>query len=146
MTFDPSFYFTPENLPPSAVLLGAKFLSYDSDTTLIKFSWAPKPEFTNPSGNVQGGFITAILDDTFGPLVPIVSQGKSFAQSVDIHTHYLRPVPCEPLTSVGEMIKMGRRMAFVRASLYDGQGRECAVANASMIVGDVPKKYQSNSA
>jgi acyl-coenzyme A thioesterase PaaI-like protein len=52
---------------PCADLLGRRLLGHDEDRGWIKFGFEGKPEFLNPAGRVQGGILTAMLDDTMGP-------------------------------------------------------------------------------
>ena len=66
MTFDPHQFFAEENSPPAPLHLGWRLIDFDFDTGWIKTGFDPKPEFLNPSGNIQGGFISAMLDDTLG--------------------------------------------------------------------------------
>jgi Integrase core domain len=53
--------------PPAAQLLGWKLLEVDPERTTIKVEFQARPEFVNPVGLIQGGFLAAMLDDTLGP-------------------------------------------------------------------------------
>ena len=53
--------------PPAASLLGFQLLEIDESKGTIRVRFTAKPEFTNPIGVVQGGFLAAMLDDTLGP-------------------------------------------------------------------------------
>jgi acyl-coenzyme A thioesterase PaaI-like protein len=50
---------------PCANLLGRRLLEHDEARGWTKFGFDGKPEFLNPAGRVQGGFLTAMLDDTW---------------------------------------------------------------------------------
>lgn len=54
-------------LPPAARLLGWRLVAVDPQAGTIEVEFDAKPDFTNPSGFIQGGFIAAMLDDTLGP-------------------------------------------------------------------------------
>ena len=52
--------------PPCAKTLGLEFVQIDGERGTIETKFEAKPEFLNPAGNVQGGFLAAMLDDTMG--------------------------------------------------------------------------------
>ena len=52
--------------PPCAKTLGIEFAAIDGEHGTIEVKFEAKPEFLNPAGNVQGGFLAAMLDDTMG--------------------------------------------------------------------------------
>jgi acyl-coenzyme A thioesterase PaaI-like protein len=45
--------------PPSATHLGARFLEVDVKTGRVVIEFEARPEFVNPAGVVQGGFLAA---------------------------------------------------------------------------------------
>ena len=53
-------------LPPSAQLLGWRLLDARPQEGWMKVGFDAKHEFCNPTGFVQGGFLTAMIDPTMG--------------------------------------------------------------------------------
>ena len=53
--------------PPCAKTLGIEFVQIDGERGTVEVKFEAKPDFLNPAGNVQGGFLAAMLDDTMGP-------------------------------------------------------------------------------
>lgn len=53
--------------PPAARTLGMNLLHVDPETGVLEAEFDGKAEFTNPAGNIQGGFLAAMLDDAMGP-------------------------------------------------------------------------------
>src|SRR5580658_2843853 len=47
--------------------------------------------FTNPMGNVQGGFLAAMLDDTLGPALVATLPDGQFAPTVNLSVSFHRP-------------------------------------------------------
>jgi acyl-coenzyme A thioesterase PaaI-like protein len=45
-------------------MLGFKILSIDAEAGTMETEFEATPQFLNAGGTVQGGFITALLDDT----------------------------------------------------------------------------------
>jgi acyl-coenzyme A thioesterase PaaI-like protein len=64
--------------PKAGETLGIVFTQINADAGTIEVELQGRPEFTNPAGNIQGGFLAAMLDDTMGPaLLPRTSRGNS---------------------------------------------------------------------
>ena len=51
-------------MPPVAGLLGWELQEVDPEAGTIVVRFEGRPEFTNPLGNIQGGMLAAMLDDT----------------------------------------------------------------------------------
>ena len=93
MKFDPHEFFAEENAPPAPLHLGWRLIDFDFDTGWIKTGFEPRAEFLNPSGHIQGGFISAMLDDTLGPSILIKTRGKLIGPTIDpvSYTHLTLP-------------------------------------------------------
>ncbi|MGJ8560790.1 MAG: PaaI family thioesterase [Litorimonas sp.] len=123
--------------PPAAETLGWELLSLDPVAGTIELAFDAKREFTNPAGNVQGGFLAAMLDDTLGPALFAMTDGKRFGSTIDLHIHYLRPVPPGRVTTKGRVVKLGARIAFMEGELFTSDGQLAAKATASASMGDL---------
>lgn len=141
MAFDPERFFNnPDAAPPIAKLLGWKLLAHDAEKQWIRVGFDPKPEFLNPAGLIQGGILTAMLDDTFGPAVIVASQGTLYTSTIDLHTHFLRPVKLGPITTEAIVTKLGKKVAFTEGALFDADGNKCVRATSSASLGPMPGK------
>ena len=71
-------------LPPPACAktLGIEFAEIDGERGMVEVSFEARPEFLNPAGNVQGGFLAAMLDDTMGPALTATLESSEFAPTV----------------------------------------------------------------
>jgi uncharacterized protein (TIGR00369 family) len=108
--------------PPSAKLLGWEFEDIDLERGWIKIRFLARSEFLNPAGTVQGGILSAMIDDTMGPLLFAMSGGKSVPSTIDLHVHFLKPVLEGPVTVEAEVTQMGKTIAFVEGRLFNAQG------------------------
>jgi acyl-coenzyme A thioesterase PaaI-like protein len=54
-------------IPPAAATLGFEFVAADPELKTIDLVFVAREDWTNPSGNVLGAFVAAILYDTLGP-------------------------------------------------------------------------------
>jgi uncharacterized protein (TIGR00369 family) len=90
-----------------------------------------KPEFCNASGNVQGGFLAAMLDDCMGPAILIATNAEMFPSTIDLNVHFL--ATAKPgLIGKGRVVKIGNTIGFVEAELEDAAGGLIARATSTV--------------
>ena len=120
--------------PPAAVLLGWKLVRVDPDAETIEVSFTATEQFLNPAGDVQGGFLAAMLDDTLGPaLVATLGVGQ-WAPTIDLQVQFLRPARPGELHGMGRVVRRGREVAFLAGELRSADGAVVATATASAII------------
>ncbi len=120
-------------VPKAADTLGAAFKHIDSDAGTIEVEFQGKPEFTNPAGNIQGGFLAAMLDDTMGPALAATLKQGEFAPTLNLNISFHRPAAVGALTGKGRVVKRGKDVCFLAAELFQ-QGELIASATATAIV------------
>lgn len=81
------------DLPPSraGTLLGWRFVDYDDALRRIHVEFDAGPMLTNPMGNVQGGFLSAMLDDCMGPAIYATLPANRIAVTVESKTSFVSP-------------------------------------------------------
>lgn len=141
MTINPEMLFTPDLIPACTQLLGGEFLSYDSKNLLVRIKFKPRPEFCNPRGHVQGGFVTAMLDECFSLAAFLCFEGNKICPTVECKTQFFKPVPVQPLIGEGQIIKQGQSIIFTEATLWDEDGILLAKATAT----STPKPFKMPS-
>jgi uncharacterized protein (TIGR00369 family) len=120
--------------PPAAILLGWELVAVDPDAGTIEVSFTATEQFLNPAGEVQGGFLAAMLDDTLGPaLVATLGDGE-WAPTVDLQVQFLRPAKPGTLRGFGRVVRRGRDIAFLAGELRDPDGDVVATATATAFV------------
>ena len=124
-------------VPPASALLGWCFQAYDPEQRRIEISFDGKPAFCNPAGVIQGGLLSAMLDDTMGPAVLVASGGSKLCKTVDLHCHFLRPVPVGPIRCTARVLQLGRSIAFIEGELFDQEGRLCLRGQSSAQLADL---------
>jgi uncharacterized protein (TIGR00369 family) len=117
--------------PPAAATLGWELSEVAPERGEIEVHFSALPSFTNPMGNVQGGFLTAMLDDTLGPaLVATLAPGE-FAVTLELKVSFLRPARPGRLTGRGRVVHRGGSVAFLEGDLRDASGEVLATASAT---------------
>ncbi len=117
--------------PPAAVLLGWTLLAVDPEKGTIRVQFEARTEFLNPIGTVQGGILTAMLDDTMGPAGTAYLGGDALCQTLELKTSFLRPARPGTLYGEGRVVHRGREVIFLEGTLSDDEGRPVATATAT---------------
>jgi uncharacterized protein (TIGR00369 family) len=118
-------------MPPAAALLGFELLAIDPELATIRVRFEAKPEFANPTGYVQGGFLAAMLDETLGPaLVATLSPGH-FAPTIELKVNYVRGAKIGRLVGEGRVVAKTKSIAFLAGELRDEAGKLIATATAT---------------
>ena len=111
---------------PIRTFLGAEIEAMDAGRGWSKVRFSARPEFLNPAGVVQGGMLCAMIDHTIGPLLVAHSQGRCIPSTIDLHVHFLKPVPLGPVTVEAQVTQMGKTIAYAEAKLYSAGGELAA--------------------
>jgi uncharacterized protein (TIGR00369 family) len=118
-------------VPPSAKLLGWHLIDAKPKEGWIKVGFDGKAEFCNPAGFVQGGLLSAMLDDTMGPAVMVMTEGKVFTTTISLTVNFLAPAKPGPITAEAKVTQLGKTIAFVEGRLMAADGTMLATATVS---------------
>ncbi|MGL4541446.1 MAG: PaaI family thioesterase [Polymorphobacter sp.] len=127
-------------MSPSARLLGMELLEVDSKAGRVLMRFQPKPEFCNPMGTVQGGFVAAMLDDAAAYAAIIHSGERIAVPTIELKVSFFAAARAgKPLMVEGRCLKLGKRVAFMEADMRDSEGKLLARLTTSaspMKMGD----------
>jgi len=117
--------------PPCFVTMNAEFAAYESRSSLTVYF--PVTEgILNPVGAMQGGFITAAIDNVMGPLSYLAM--RSPASTLDIHTQFVRAVTIgDTLTVTARVLSRGPVTLVMSAEVRNARGKLVATATANAI-------------
>ena len=122
--------------PKAAETLGVKFLKIEPDQGSIEMSFEGKEEFLNPVGNIQGGFLAAMLDDTMGPALAATLGKGEFTPTISLNVQFLAPAKVGKIYGYGEIVKKGKQICYLKGKLVQND-RVVATATASAIIQKV---------
>jgi uncharacterized protein (TIGR00369 family) len=97
----------------------------------VRIGFDGKPEFCNPAGFIQGGILTAMLDDTMGPAVFVMTDGKLYTATITMTVNFLAPVKPGPIVGEANVTQLGKTIAFVEGRLIAPDGVVIATSSAS---------------
>jgi uncharacterized protein (TIGR00369 family) len=116
---------------PVLGLLGAVPISYDTETGEVVVEYFARDEFLNIVGSVQGGILTAMLDNAMSFAVLAAMEPIYVAPSLEIKTSYMSPGPAGQIIGRGNLIRLGRTIAFMEGKLFDPEGKLVATATGT---------------
>jgi uncharacterized protein (TIGR00369 family) len=125
--------------PPCARHLGFELIDYSIEAGWAEAAFSPRPEFANPAGAVQGGFVVAMLDDTMSFAASLSRRFEVIVPTLQTSVSYLRPTPIARVIARGEVLRFGASSVAMQGALRDAAGTVLAVATATA----VPRPYST---
>lgn len=136
MDKDAFFWQTQDGrLPPprAAATLGIEILDVDADQGTIHVAFQGQPEFTNPAGQIQGGFLAAMLDDTMGPALAAMLKKGEFAPTLNLNVSFVSPANPGRIEGRGRVIRKGKQVCLLSAELFQNDTLVATASATSMI-------------
>jgi uncharacterized protein (TIGR00369 family) len=128
--------------PPCAALLGWRLLDARPDDGWIRIGFDARPEFRNPAGFIQGGILSAMLDDTMGPAVFVKTGGRLFTATISMNVSYFAPARVGPIIGEAMVVQLGKTIAFMEGRLMDETGLLLATATTNARLVEAAKAIQ----
>lgn len=130
----------PSGLPlPSADLLGSmgfvRIVEVDREGGRVRAEFDAQTRFCHTDGTiVQGGFVTAWLDFTMAHAAFLKSGYEVGVASLELKVSFLQRVGPGRVVAEGRVQRMGRRVAFLEASLHGADGALLATASSTAML------------
>jgi len=119
--------------PPCAALTPFDLVEVSPDGR-VRVRFAPQPAFTNHFGNVQGGFLVAMLEV---PLtIAILARTQKLCPTIEMKTSFVAPAPIGELIGEGFVMRAGSKVVFAEARLWaPGEVLVAHVTATSLVPG-----------
>ena len=111
---------------------------WDPERKVLTAAFTVRREYCHTNGTIaQGGFITAWLDAAMAHAVIHESNHTQTVFSMEIKVSFYEKVgPGEGRTEA-RIVRRGKRVAFLEASLYNPQGKLAAEATSTGMLADL---------
>ncbi|MGN1289480.1 MAG: PaaI family thioesterase [Bradyrhizobium sp.] len=119
-------------MPPVAKLLGWRLVDARQQDGWIRMAFDGKQDFCNPAGFIQGGMLSSMLDDTMGPAVFVMTEGRLYTTTITMTVNFLAPAKPGPITGEATVTQLGKTIAFVEGRLTSAEGTLLATASSSI--------------
>ena len=120
----------------TAKFFNLEFIEQVADTYKIKVTFPP--ESTNPMNMVQGGMITAAMDDATAMVIISAYEFKKSPLSTDLHVLFHRPVAVGEAVIEVRIIKLGQKLATVEGRLFNADNKLAATLLHTIQPSDMP--------
>ncbi len=124
--------------PPCSDTVGMKLTHVDQAKMTARYEFEGKPEFANPTGAIQGGFVCAMLDEAMSATAIIVSNVTMNAPTLEMKVSFLRPLFIGKAIAEARVLKWGKSTCFIEADLFNPAGELVAKASATQ----APKPFK----
>jgi uncharacterized protein (TIGR00369 family) len=128
----------PARHPACARHLGFELIDFSVDGGWAEVAFHPRPEFANPAGAVQGGFVCAMLDDAMSVAASISQRFTVIVPTLQTSVSYLRPTPISRVVARGEVLRFGSSSVVMQGTLRLPDETVLAVATATAVPRPFP--------
>jgi acyl-CoA thioesterase len=112
-----------------------KVLSTDRKLGVVRAEFEAFRRFCHTDGRiVQGGFISGWLDFAMAQAVIVRAAEPVGVASLELKVNFLQRVGPGRVIAEGRVLRMGRRVAFLEASLFDPAGALLATASSTALL------------
>lgn len=125
---------------PVVCMLGARPTAYDAESGRVSITYEAKPEFCNLIGTVQGGILTAMLDNVMSFAALCRLELGHAVPTLEIKTTFVTPAKPGPILGEAVALRLGRSVAFLEGRLSTEDGTLLAVATSTAQVRRVAKR------
>ncbi len=123
-----------KNQPTGSRTLGFELLAVRQADREVEVGFSARADLLcNPMGQVQGGYVCAMLDEAMSVAGMISSGMTHVVPTLEMKTSFLSPAMPGSLRVVGRVVKWGRTVCFTEGELYDAEGRLLAKASGTAI-------------
>lgn len=120
--------------PTGSQTLGFQLLAVRQADREVEVGFTARAELLcNPMGQIQGGYVCAMLDECMSVAGMISSGMTHVVPTLEMKTSFLRPALPGALRGVGRVVKWGKTVCFTEGELYDAEGRLLAKASGTAI-------------
>ncbi len=127
-------------IPATGLILGMTLVELDQDAGFVRMNFHVKPDFCNPMGNVQGGIIATMLDDTAAYAIiakaltiPAYEGKRIGVPTLEFKTSFFSSAQAGLLVTEARCLKFGRTIAFAEAKLLNTDGKILAVMTTTVM-------------
>lgn len=118
--------------PSGSKTLGFRMLSVSQALKRVEVAFDARADLLcNPMGQVQGGYVCAMLDECMSVAGLVASGMTCVMPTLEMKTSFFRPAMPGALRGVGTVVRWGKTIAFLEGELFDDQQRLLAKATAT---------------
>ena len=119
-----------------------KCIGLNTNDGTIEFEFDIEKKFCNPTGDVQGGLLSGMIDDTMAPAFIFKTQFTKRPPTIEIKTNFLYPTRVGKAYGYGRIVKSGKNLVFLEGHLKQDD-RIVVTATSTAVIVDMPTSRAS---
>jgi uncharacterized protein (TIGR00369 family) len=119
-----------------------KCIDLNTNDGTIEFEFDIEKKFCNPTGDVQGGLLSGMIDDTMALAFIFKTQFTKRPPTIEIKTNFLYPTRVGKAYGYGRIVKSGKNLVFLEGHLKQ-DGRIVVTATSTAVIVDMPTSRAS---
>ena len=119
-----------------------KCIDLNTNDGTIEFEFDIEKKFCNPTGDVQGGLLSGMIDDTMALAFIFKTQFTKRPPTIEIKTNFLYPTRVGKAYGYGRIVKSGKNLVFFEGHLKQDD-RIVVTATSTAVIVDMPTSRAS---
>jgi acyl-coenzyme A thioesterase 13 len=100
----------------------------------VRLSVVVKKDMTNPYGNIHGGMMSAMIDETIGWAV-VSLDADHYYTSLNLNVDFLYAIKeGDTMTASAHVVRQGKKIIHAECRVHDAQGILLAKATSNLVV------------
>jgi len=138
-TYPPNIQAILKRAAPCSAWLGQELLEIDIETGFARIAYALGEPHFNRFGALHGGAIACVMDDVLAVAAGLVLQWGEIAPTLEMKVSYLAQGKAGRHIAEARVLKRGRLINFLEATLADESGKLIATATATIMIAAMKK-------
>jgi uncharacterized protein (TIGR00369 family) len=113
--------------------LGMRPLQFGPGTSLWEWD-AAREQVLNPFGYIAGGYLTVFADELLGSAIGSVLDEGELATTAELKISFLKPVAKGLVRGEGKVLRKGKRVAFIEATIKNARDEIVATVSSTWTV------------
>ena len=118
-------------------LYNMKCIDLDTNEGTVTFMFDIDKKFSNPTGDVQGGLLSGMIDDTMALAFILQSKFTKRPPTIEMKTNFLYPTKTGKALGYGKIVKSGKNLVFLEGRL-EQENRTVVTATSTGVIVDMP--------
>jgi uncharacterized protein (TIGR00369 family) len=124
---------------PCSAWLNQSILEIDSETGFAKIAYELGEAHFNRFGALHGGAIACVMDDVLAVAAGLVLKWGEIAPTLEMKVSYLSQGAAGHHLAEARVLKRGRQINFLEATLANAEGKLIATATATIMIAPLKR-------
>ena len=138
-TYPPNVQAIVKRQAPASAWLNQQILELDVEEGWVKIGYDLGQAHFNRFGALHGGSIACVMDDVLAVAAGMVAKWGEIAPTLEMKVSYLNQGGAGKHIAEAKVLKRGRQINFLEASLMREDGKVIATATATIMIAPMKR-------